>query len=73
MIIFQVVSQAISANFLGFLLWVLNLIVGIIGWWFASRRKTDHELLGRIEKIEKAQKRMNGWVQGAFGVNLNGD
>lgn len=65
--------EALSANALAILLWIGSLAANAIGWYILASRQNSKETVQRLEKIEKSNKRIQGWVFGRFGVDLNGD
>lgn len=65
--------EAMTANSLSILLWIGSLVVNAIGWYIIASRQNNKEMEQRLEKIERSNKRIQGWVFGRFNVDLNGD
>ena len=70
-------QAAMSTNFLTFLLWLGSIVINIIGWaivaWRTDNKSTLKSIDSRLTRLEKTRNKLIGWVQGSFGVDLNGD
>jgi hypothetical protein len=70
-------QAAMSTNFLTFLLWLGSIVINIIGWaivaWRTDNKGVLKDIDDRLTRLERTRNKLIGWVQGSFGVDLNGD